>query len=157
MVWLSIFFFVPIAEMYLLMTVAGYLEIWPTLGLVILTAVVGVSLLKRQGLATLSRGMQRFNGGQMPGMEIMEGLCLAIAGALLVTPGLLTDVIGFALLWPRTRQWLAGRLLARMLTRAAGGQAFGETGRSGQATSTGRPSAPVVLEGDYEHKSDSSR
>ena len=71
--------------MYLLIEVAGYIDVWPTIGLVMLTAVIGVALLKRQGLATLTRGMGRLNAGEMPAREMAEGILLAIAGALLIT------------------------------------------------------------------------
>ena len=56
--------------MYLLIEVAGYIDAWPTIGLVMLTAVVGVALLKRQGIATLTRGVQRAQQGQMPATEM---------------------------------------------------------------------------------------
>ena len=64
MVWLLVFFLTPIAEMYLLIEVAEVINAWPTIGLVMLTAIIGVALLKRQGLATLTRGMDRLNHGQ---------------------------------------------------------------------------------------------
>jgi len=74
-----------------------------TIGLVMLTAVVGVALLKRQGIATLTRGVQRAQQGQMPATEMAEGILLAVAGALLITPGFVTDFVGFTLLFPPSR------------------------------------------------------
>ena len=65
MPWLMLFFLTPIIEMYLLIEVAGYIDAWPTIGLVMLTAVVGVALLKRQGIATLTRGVQRAQQGHL--------------------------------------------------------------------------------------------
>ena len=100
MPWLLIFFLTPIAEMYLLIKVAGHIDAWPTVGLVMLTAVVGVALLKRQGLLTLTRGMGRLQRGEVPATEMAEGILLAVAGALLVTPGFITDTVGFVLLFP---------------------------------------------------------
>ena len=97
--------------MYLLFTVAGYIDAWPTVALVMLTAVIGVSLLKRQGLATLTRGLGRMNSGQVPGQEIAEGILLGIAGALLITPGFVTDTVGFLLLFPPSRIAIAGAIL----------------------------------------------
>ena len=72
--WLLLFFLTPIVEMYLLIQVAGYINALPTIGLVMLTAVIGVFLLKKQGLATLTRGLKRVDSGQLPGQEIAEGL-----------------------------------------------------------------------------------
>jgi UPF0716 protein FxsA len=111
MPWLLLFFLMPIIEMYLLFTVAGYINALPTLALVMLTAVIGVSLLKRQGLATLTRGVGRMNSGQVPGQEIAEGILLGIAGALLITPGFVTDTVGFLLLFPPSRIAIAGVIL----------------------------------------------
>ena len=109
MPWLLIFFLTPIAEMYLLIEVAGYIDAWPTIGMVMLTAVVGVALLKRQGLSTLTRGMGRLERGEVPATEMAEGILLAVAGALLVTPGFITDTVGFVLLFPPSRRALAAR------------------------------------------------
>ena len=156
MLWLLVFFLTPIAEMYLLIEVAGYIDVWPTIALVMLTAVIGVALLKRQGLATLTRGMTRLNAGQVPATEMAEGILLAVAGALLITPGFFTDGVGFTLLFPPSRQLIAHQLLKRM---AAGG--FQSTQTSFQFRSVhseGRTqreqSANRTIEGEFERKSD---
>jgi UPF0716 protein FxsA len=98
--------------MYLLIEVGGYIGVWPTIALVMITAVIGVALLRRQGLATLTRGMGRLQRGELPASEIVEGLLLAVAGALLLTPGFVTDAVGFVLLTPFTRALIAERVLA---------------------------------------------
>jgi UPF0716 protein FxsA len=113
-VWLLLFILVPITEMYLLIAVAGQIGTWPTIALVVLTAVTGVTLLKRQGLATLSRGLGRAGTGELPVVEIAEGLLLAIAGALLLTPGFVTDLAGGLLLVPALRRAVGARLVARV-------------------------------------------
>ena len=107
--WLLVFFLTPIVEMYLLIEVGGKIGAWPTIGLVMLTAVIGVALLKRQGLETLTRGMQRAQTGEVPITEMAEGILLAVAGALLLTPGFITDAVGFTLLWPASRKALAAQ------------------------------------------------
>ncbi len=111
---LLVFFLTPIVEMYLLIEVGGQIGSLPTIGLVMLTAVIGVALLKRQGLATLTRGMGRMQRGEVPIGEMAEGILLAVAGALLLTPGFVTDGIGFVLLWPPTRVIVARWLLSRV-------------------------------------------
>jgi len=146
MLWLLVFFITPIVEMYLLITVAGYIDAWPTIALVMLTAVIGVALLKRQGLATLTRGVARMNRGEVPAQEMAEGILLAVAGALLLTPGFVTDGVGFILLFPPTRQALVVLLLKRVEVHTVPGSGA----YSPQDTSSG--SAPVTIEGDYEKK-----
>ncbi len=144
MPWLLIFFLTPIAEMYLLIEVAGYIDAWPTIGLVMLTAVIGVALLKRQGLATLTRGMGRMERGEVPAREMAEGILLAVAGALLLTPGFITDTVGFVLLFPPSRAAIATAMLRRVQVHASA------TGFQ----QTAEQSGPVTIEGDYERKND---
>ena len=112
--WLLVFFLTPILEMYLLIEVGGYLGTLPTIGLVMLTAVIGVALLRRQGLATLTRGLGRLQRGEIPAQEMAEGILLGIAGALLITPGFVTDAVGFAFLLPVSRVLIARKLLAKI-------------------------------------------
>ncbi len=131
------FLVIPIAELYLLFAVADVIGGLATLLLVILTAFTGITVLRRQGLTTLRRADQRLRSGQMPGQEIVEALLLTFAGALLITPGLLTDCIGFALLTPAIRGRLASRLLAKGNGMFMGG--FYSTSRSGGFSGFGRP------------------
>jgi UPF0716 protein FxsA len=105
------FIVIPIAELLLLFEVADMIGGLATLGLVICTAFIGLSVLRRQGFNTLNRANQRMEAGQLPGHEIVEGMMLAVAGALLLTPGLITDAIGFCLLTPMIRRRLADRVL----------------------------------------------
>ncbi len=137
---LLVFFLTPIVEMYLLIEVGGQIGSLPTIGLVMLTAVIGVALLKRQGLATLTRGMGRMQRGEVPIGEMAEGILLAVAGALLLTPGFVTDGIGFVLLWPPTRVIVARWLLSRVTI-----------------VTPNRPNDPAnpqsnAIEGDFERK-----
>ena len=112
--------------MYLLIKVGGYIGAWPTIGLVMLTAVIGISLLRIQGLSTLTRGLSRLEGGSLPAREMVEGLLLAVAGALLLTPGFVTDLVGFVLLAPTSRGLLAQRILSNV-TVAGATYAAGQT------------------------------
>jgi UPF0716 protein FxsA len=112
--WLLVFFLTPIAEMYLLIEVGGYIGTLSTIILVMATAVIGVALLRVQGLATLTRGVGRLQRGEVPAREMAEGILLAIAGALLITPGFFTDIVGFILLFPPTRSALAQQMLSRV-------------------------------------------
>ena len=110
-----IFLLVPIAEIYLLIQVGQVIGAGWTVLLVVLTAVIGVWLLRIQGLSTLLRAQQRLHDNELPAREILEGMALVVAGALLLTPGFFTDAVGFLLLFPPTRIWLAGRIAERMV------------------------------------------
>ena len=137
---LLVFFLTPIVEMYLLIEVGGQIGSLPTIGLVMLTAVIGVALLKRQGLATLTRGVGRMQRGEVPIGEMAEGILLAVAGALLLTPGFVTDAVGFLLLWPPTRVMVARWMLSRVTILA------------GNPPSGPANPPPHTIEGDFERK-----
>jgi len=162
-VWLLVFFLTPIIEMYLLIEVGGYIGAWPTIGLVMITAVIGVALLRIQGLATLTRGVGRLNQGELPAREMVEGLLLAVAGALLLTPGFVTDFVGFLLLAPPTRLLIAERVLARVQVVnppgwPPGGPGTAQPGqRQGPAGRGGPGRGPEVIEGEYEPVNPASR
>jgi len=102
--------------MLLLIKVGGLIGAWYTVGLVLLTAIIGVNLLKKQGLRTLMTAQAKAQQGMMPVGEIGEGMMLAIAGALLLTPGFVTDAIGFLLLTPGIRQTIAAQLAKNMVS-----------------------------------------
>ena len=112
--WTAVFFVTPLVEMYLLIEVGGQIGAWSTIFLVVFTAVVGVSLLRWQGFRTLTRGLRRLQQGQLPATEMVEGLLLAAAGALLLTPGFVTDAVGFGLLMPWARNNIAKKILAQV-------------------------------------------
>ena len=101
---MTLFLVVPIIEIYILIKVGGYIGILPTIALVILTAVIGASLLRSQGLQTYMRFNQSLSEGRLPANEILEGVALLVGGALLLTPGFFTDLIGFFCLLPITRR-----------------------------------------------------
>ena len=146
-----VFFLTPIAEMYLLIEVGGYIGTVPTILLVMLTAVIGVALLRSQGLATLTRGVGRLQRGEVPAREMAEGILLAVAGALLITPGFCTDAVGFVLLFPPTRQALAAWMLSRVTLLAPA--ARNPHGRASGAGFRADPDARI-FEGEFEHRED---
>ncbi len=122
-----IFLLVPIVEIYLLIQVGQVIGAGWTILLVVLTAVIGVWLLRIQGLSTLTRAQQKLQENELSAREILEGMGLVVAGALLLTPGFFTDAVGFLLLFPPTRIWLAGRIAERMIVSAAARQHPGST------------------------------
>lgn len=109
-----LFIIVPIIEITLLIQVGQAIGAWYTVGLVLLSAFIGVNMLRYQGFATLRRAQNRMASGEMPGTEMVEGIVLAVGGALLLTPGFVTDVIGFLCLIPFTRQGFVKLLLSKV-------------------------------------------
>ena len=109
-----LFLVIPLVEIYFLIQVGQVIGAGWTIFLVVFTAVVGVWLLRIQGFSTLMRAQQKLNTGEMPAQEMLEGVGLVIAGALLLTPGFFTDGVGFFLLFPPTRIWLVSRMAAHM-------------------------------------------
>ncbi|MEW5249264.1 FxsA family protein [Microbulbifer sp. 2201CG32-9] len=136
---LLIFIILPILEMWLLITVGSEIGALPTIGLVFLTAIVGLVLLHRQGLSTLMRAQQKMQVGELPAREMAEGVFLAAGGTLLLTPGFITDALGFACLVPGLRQLLLGWLLRHVVIQ----------GRSYQAGSHRPPGGHDIIEGEF--------
>ncbi len=102
-----LFIIIPIIEISVLMQVGELLGMWPTIGVVILSAWVGAKYVRQQGLATLQSVQTKMAQGEMPSSEIVTGLMLLVAGVLLVTPGFVTDIFGLSLLVPSIRQAIA--------------------------------------------------
>ncbi|WP_320837014.1 FxsA family protein [Zhongshania sp.] len=153
-----LFVVLPILEMWLLIEVGSLVGSLPTIGMVVFTAVVGAALLKQQGIETLTRAQQRLSSGQVPATEILEGLLLAVGGALLLTPGFITDTLGFVCLIGPLRQWLVGQLLKRGVMQVNNFQTSGFQSGSARFTAPDNADAPVnptarrdtvIIEGDY--------
>ena len=102
-----LFIAMPIIEMWLLIVVGQHLGASLTIIMVVFTAVIGLHGLRSQGLSTLQRLQDKLSSQQLPAKEIVEGVILAIGGAFLLTPGFITDVLGFSCLLPFTRKlWI---------------------------------------------------
>jgi UPF0716 protein FxsA len=114
---LLVFLAVPLAEIMLFIEIGSRIGTWMTLLIVVLTAVLGASLARREGLKTWWRLQGKLSQGHMPDEELLDGGLVLLAGALLLTPGFLTDTIGILLLYTKTRQvikrWLRRRINQR--------------------------------------------
>lgn len=132
------FLIVPFIEIYLLLQVGGLIGVFPTVLLVVLTAVLGAWLLRLQGFATWQRFQAGLAKGEIPAYEMIEGPILLVGGALLLTPGFFTDLLGFACLIPELRRKIAQYVIENHLLSATGG---GFSSRS---------RADNVIEGEYE-------
>ena len=139
------FIAVPIIEIAVLVEVGDAIGLWPTLGAVVATALFGTWMLRRQGLSALTRAQASLNRGTFPARAVFDALCLVLAGALLLTPGFVTDAAGLLLTAPPARAVLRRRLLSWLRThgrvRMPGmNDPFDEGGRSGG----------VVIDGAFE-------
>ena len=134
---------VPLVEIGVFISVGGAIGLWPTIAIVIATAIAGTLLLRQQGLATLVRARQELAQQRMPMQELFDGACLLVAGALLLTPGFVTDGIGFALMLPPLRA-LVGRWLWRLVEKSGKVHMAGAGGRGSMA------GAEPIIEGEYQ-------
>jgi UPF0716 protein FxsA len=116
--WLFFLFLaVPVTEILLFIAVGQRIGVWPTVGLVAVTAIIGSMLVSRQGRGTWKKFQREIASGQSPTSSMVHGAMILVAGALLLTPGFLTDIVGFTLLVPRAREGLRGWFVKRMASR----------------------------------------
>lgn len=145
-----IFVATPIAEIAILIAAGNRIGLWPTIGLVVGTAFLGTVIMRAQGQAALLRARQSLARNEMPLGEVFTGLFLAIAGALLLTPGFITDAVGFTLLVPPIRQVLGKRLLKAILANATVVDVRQSSTSSSQNTGSSRNTGPTIIEGEFE-------
>lgn len=129
-----LFLSVPVAEIYLLIQIGEVIGAgWTILG-VVATASIGAWLVRLQGILTLHRAVKNLRKGETPAVELVEGLFLLVAGALLITPGFVTDTIGFLILTPRIRRsftrFTLGHLIQHFQNRNAHSTSSTKTLRS---------------------------
>ena len=115
---IALFIGLPIVELALLFKLHGAVGFLPTVMLVLLTGIAGAALVRRQGVAILFEIQKETAKGNLPAPQMMDGVMILVAGAFLVTPGLITDTVGFALLVPfireRIRFWLRDKLKQKL-------------------------------------------
>lgn len=141
--WLFILLIaVPIIEIGLFIELGGWLGLWPTLGVVILTAILGSVLLRAQGFAAMANLQKELQAGGDPRKPMADGVMILVAGLLMLTPGFFTDTVGFLLLMPPVRTaliaWIGPKLAARTVVVG---------GRAQQRPNPGPGDGPI--EGDY--------
>lgn len=163
---LLLFIFVPIIEIGLFIQVGGFLGLWPTIALVLITAFVGASLVRSQGLQTLMSVQNRLQQGELPAQQIFEGVMLAVAGVLLLTPGFMTDALGMLVLLPAPRAMIAKYLMSKMVVKSMGSHGFHGSFQSDQFGQSPFEQDPFhrddsqqgsTFEGEFERKDDDDR
>lgn len=95
----------PATDIGILLFSGETIGVIPTVVFIILTGVIGTYLAKRQGLQTIKKAQEQLRYGQMPGEAVLDGICILIGATLLITPGFITDILGFILLFPITRKF----------------------------------------------------
>ena len=142
---LILFTLVPLIEVALLAWLWVHTSWWATILLVLGTGFVGATLARWQGIRVLLRIERRLSRGQMPADELFDGAMLLVAGCLLITPGVLTDIVGLALLFPPVRALLRSWIKAWAKRNVQVRVATFEATRTG---SPSRPNDPHVVEGE---------
>lgn len=149
---LALFVVVPAIELYLLIQIGQLIGALETFGIIVITGLIGSYLAKSQGLSVWMSLQKKLGSGQIPGRELVDGVIILISGALLLTPGVLTDVIGLLGLFPLSRSYLRKYLTKRFSGGLSSGRIqFGTfTGTPGPRNAA-RPGTPAE---EHDQKSD---
>lgn len=105
---LTIFIIIPLIELVILIKVGSYIGLWSTILIVVLTGIIGAFLARYQGFMIINKIKSEVSSGKVPARELIDGLLILIGGIVLLTPGFLTDICGFFLLIPYTRNFIKG-------------------------------------------------
>ncbi len=152
---------VPLIEIALFIRLGGWIGLWPTIGFVVLTAVIGTYMLRSQGVSTLRKLQGALDRGEDPTAQLGQGALILFAGALLLTPGFFTDAVGFALLNEGVRlrliAWLGPRLARRVVRSASRPGPSGFAGGfPAEGRSQGRGNEDAAIDVEYHDVTDSS-
>lgn len=144
LVLVILFIVVPIAELYVLIQIGQAIGVLPTIALLILDSVLGAMLMRSQGRAAWMRFNQALAEGRVPGREVLDAALVIFGGALLLTPGFLSDLLGLILLLPPTRALVRRVLVARFGRLLVANAAAGAQNRAGRMFTfqTGGPRGP---------------
>lgn len=112
-----LFVAVPIAELFVIIQVGQAIGVWWTIGILIADSILGSILMRSQGRAAWRRFNEAIRAGRVPAREVVDGALVIFGGALLLTPGFLTDILGLVLLIPPTRAVVRAMLLRRFAQR----------------------------------------
>ncbi len=152
-----LFILVPTLELVLLIKLGSFIGALPTVAIVFITAILGASLLRREGFSTLMKAQNRMESGQMPAQELVEGALLVMSGAFLLTPGFITDSVGFACLIPSLRRRMASALLKRISLQMGSVTMYSSTSSTSSVPGqTQEPQGKViegeVIEGEFQNR-----
>lgn len=140
---------IPVLEIAVFIVVGRYIGLWPTLAGIVLTALIGTMIIRHQGTGLVATARASMAAGEAPVGEVLQGLALLVAGALLITPGFITDTLGFLLLIPALRRRLAAAFVARAASQAEARVSAARAAAAGGSGSGARPGEAVVIEGEW--------
>lgn len=151
-----LFLAMPIIEIFVLIKVGSSIGALLTIAIVIFTAILGTWMLRSQGLSTMAKARNRLDSGEIPAFQLFEGLALGVGGALLLTPGFITDALGFACLLPPTRKLLINAVSRKIkvggMVSGMGGYTSTSSADTASKQSPKRPLDGDVIEGEYTRK-----
>ncbi len=145
-----LFVVIPILELVLLVQLGQIVGLLPTLALVVLTGVAGATLARAEGLRVFWAFQKELASGRLPGQSLQDGIAVLVGGAFLLTPGILTDLAGFALLLPVSRRWIQGRVRRSLERRIRAGSVRVLVGGPGFWRGGGAPPPTPELDPDKE-------
>ena len=151
------FIAIPVIEIALFLLIGQEIGIWTTLALILLTAVVGSFLLQIQGLSVFQRVRRSLDEGNVPVDSVLDGLCLFVAGAFLITPGFLTDTLGFLLLIPLVRHMLARWVFHKLIKTDSVKFATSSSSHDFRGRSEDNYHSGHVIEGEYKTKEEQTK
>lgn len=117
-----IFTIIPVIELYLLIKIGSVIGALPTVSVILFTGALGAYMAKREGLQVIYELQATVNQGRIPGSQILHGILILVGAIALVTPGFLTDIIGFTLIFPTTRRFYLQFLLKFIAYKVSQGQ-----------------------------------
>jgi len=117
-----LFTIIPVLELFVLIEIGGYIGTMNTIALIVLTGIIGASFAKSQGARIIYEIRSTLNQGQIPGKELLQGVMILAGGILLLTPGVITDLVGFSLLFPLTRLFYTRAALSYIKKKYKSGQ-----------------------------------
>lgn len=145
----------PVAEIAVFIIVGQYIGLFPTLAMILVTAIIGSALLRIQGFGLLRRIRQETEAGRVPGRELVHGVMILVAGVLLLTPGFITDTLGFLLFIPAVRDLGWNLLRDRIVVMSSSGFATRGSSGPGPRASRGKPVIDLDPQ-DFERNPDHS-
>jgi UPF0716 protein FxsA len=145
---LLLFIVVPIIELFLLIQIGQWIGTLPTIGIILVTGTLGAFLARRQGIHVLNRVQAEFQRGQLPADAISDGAIILVAAALLVTPGILTDAVGFMCLIPYTRRFIKQIIRRQFENAVQHGQVYTSGQFYGQSQPYIEPDDVLIIDHD---------
>lgn len=154
-----LFVILPIAEIMLLINVSASIGGWNTFFIVIVTAFFGAYFVRQQGFSLLNTMQTKMASGQAPSSEMAQGLLLLVAGVLLITPGFITDALGFLFTLPFSREPIARFLMSKIKLQTIGGDAsqHQQYGHHHGAQQNYQDDKGDIIDGEYEDKTDKDK